>query len=483
MTNASGNDTVSATLDALKMQLASALRPRFMHSPTTMAAPIFEPMNFSGPNASIPDRCGMDSVIAATTNVAEVLPISPFVLSLSEWIDLQVGMANLNRIALTMRNIGGELAGPAAEAERLAKLWHDIAFPALRAIAGDIRDYGQCIASEVPRAMLRDQISALFSTLTTAAGAAQKRADGVYEHVVQLENGCAQLRANVAALHKLYLSRAENASEETKLLRKELVELSTAMPGHQEKYHYYVTVASTTVTYGWIPFFGWIAGGAVAGVYGAAAVAEKEIIDRDADRIAEITKNLSKQEHQIAILLRATQGLESMGGSFGRVLPTLQHTKGMWDAIRGELEFLFERLTAVAETPEFATLLKTELQMVVDGWRDVANHAADYLKHAEVAAAPDPSPFGNFRTQVQYGNKTLDEDHVLSIDLLGVSVNGVPVTTPTIEGRRVYWGWQTDATRHDKPETADIQFLDANNFKGVCNFPAEGRIGWIGARI
>lgn len=483
MTNASGNDAVSATADALKLQLASALRPRFVHASTTRVTPIFDPVHITGPDASIYDLSGMHAVIGATTNEAHALPVSPFMLSLSEWIDLQVGMANLKRIALTMRNIGGELAAPAAEAERLATQWQDIAFPALRAMAEDIRDYGQRIASEVPRNLPRDQLSALFSTLTTAAGAAQKRADGVYEHVVQLEDGCAQLRAKVDALHKLYLARAENASAQTKLLRKELEELSSAMPGHQEKYHHYVTVASTTVTYGWIPFFGWIAGGAVAGVYGAAAVAEKEIIDRDADRIAKITKNLSTQEHQIAILLRATQGLERMGNSFGRVLPTLQHTKGLWDAIRGDLQFLFERLQVVSDTQEFATLLQTELQIVVDGWRDVANHAADYLTHAQVAAEPDPSPFGNFRTQVQYANKTFDENHVLSIDLLGVAVNGVPVNAPTIEGRRVYWGWQTDATRHDKPETADIQFLDANTFKGVCNFPMEGRIGWIGARI
>ncbi|MDM0109668.1 hypothetical protein QTH97_32440 [Variovorax sp. J22R24] len=481
MTNASGNPSMPAQdPDALKRTFASALRPRFIDALHVLPARELETSN----TMTVADACVVAEVLEVTIpeRLVDAVPSSPFVLSLSEWIDLQVGMANLDRIALTMRNIGGDLAGPAAEAERLAKMWRETTFPALRAVAADIRDYGQRIADETPRASNRDQLTALFRMLTTAAGAAQKRVDAVYGQVVQIENGCAQLRAQVNLLHRAYLSRAENASAETKLLRTELEDLTKNLPGRQEKYHHYVTVASTTVTYGWIPLFGWIAGGAVAGTYGRAAVVEKEAIDKDVGRIAEITKNLTKQEHQIAILMRATQGLVSMGGSFGRVLPVLQHTKGIWDAINGDLAFLFERLEATGDATEFAAQLKIELQIVADGWRDVANHAADYLKHAEVAAAPDPTPFGNFRTQTRHRNKTFDENHVLTIDLLGVAVNGVPVKSPTFEGPRVYWGWQTDATRQDKPETADIRFT-ANNFEGECNFPMEGRIGWIGARI
>ncbi|MDM0053018.1 hypothetical protein [Variovorax sp. J22R115] len=481
MTNGSGNASMPAKdPDALKMKFASALRPRFIDALHVMPAHVFETSNTMTMGAA--GGVGEIAMMAGPEHAAEVMPSSPFVLSLSEWIDLQVGMANLDRIALTMRNIGGELLGPAEEAERLARMWRETAFPALRAVAGDIRNYGQRIADETPRATNRDQLTALFRTLTAAAGAAQKRVDVVYGHVVQIENGCAQLRGQVNLLHRAYLSRAENASSETKLLRTELEDLTKNLPGRQEKYHHYVTVASTTVTYGWIPFFGWIAGGAVAGTYGRAAVVEKEAIDKDVGRIAEITKNLSKQEHQIAILMRATQGSANMGGSFGRVLPVLQHTKGIWDAINSDLAFLFERLEATGDATEFAAQLKIELQIVADGWRDVANHAADYLKHAEVAAAPDPTPFGNFRTQTRYGNKTFDENHVLTIDLLGVAVNGVPVKSPIFEGRRVHWGWQTDATRQDKPETADIRFT-ADTFEGECNFPMEGRIGWIGARI
>lgn len=451
----------------LTAQFASALSPRFIKRPVLMATA---------------EIAGAGIARAGVAGADESPERSPFVLSLSEWIDLQVGMANLDRIALTMRNIGADLAAPANEAERLAKLWRDTAFPALRSAATDIRDYGHQIAIEIPRSTTRDQLRALFHTLTTAAGAAETRAAAAYAHIVELEGASATLRANVAALRKVYLSRAESATAETKRLRTELDELSKKMPERQAQYHHYVTVAATTVTYAWIPFFGWIAGGAVAGTYGRAAVVEKEGIDRDAGRIAEITQTLTKQEHQIAILTRATNGLESMGGSFARVLPVIQHTQGIWGAIKSDLAALFKLLEDASDTSEFAAMLGLELQVAASGWKDVADKAADYLRHAEVAAAPDPAPFGNFRTQVRYNDKTFDENHVLTIDLLGVAVNGIPVSSPIFETRRLHWGWQTDANRHNKPETADIQFT-ADAFEGRCNFPMEGQIGWIGTRI
>jgi hypothetical protein len=93
----------------------------------------------------------------------------------------------------------------------------------------------------------------------------------------------------------------------------------------------------------------------------------------------------------------------------------------------------------------------------------------------------DAGPFGRFRTQVRYAGRTFDEHHVLTVDLLGVAVNNVPVKDPVFEGNRLRWGWQTDASRHHKPETATITFT-ANAFEGACNFPREGQIGWIGTR-
>ena len=452
--------------NALQSQLASALRPRFATRPS--------------PAIALPDAFASVGTIAA--GGVEPPAKSPFVLSCSEWIDLQLGMANLDRIAQTMNNIGSELAEPAAQARELAKVWQGTAFPALRQAAIDIRDYGQQIASPGANAGSPSQLSALFQALTAAAGAAKDRARILVDHVMDIERACAALRASVNAFHQRFASQAANASAETQALREEMDGLVANLGGKQEKYHHYVTVAATTVTYAWIPLFGWIVGGTVAGTYGRAAVLEKEGIDKDVGRIAEITRNLTAQDHQLAILMRAAKGLEGMAGSFGRVLPVLQHTQGIWDAIHSDLGALFERRQGMADAAAFAALLELELQVVVEGWREVAAIADDYLRHAEVLAAQEPTPFGRFRTQTSYGDKIFDENHVLTIDLLGVAVNGIPVKDPSFEGKRLFWGWQTDATRQDKPLLADIVFA-ADSFEGQCTFPAEGRIGWLGKRI
>jgi len=461
---------------ALQARLSSALRPRFVAVPALAMTPsdvLHLGVNPLGAFAGI---------AAVAGDVEGAAPPSPFVLSCSEWLDLQVGMANLDRIALTMKNIGSELMEPGAQAQALAMLWQGTAFPALRQAAEDIRDYGLRISSPSSTTLSFDQLINLFESLTTAANLAKGRTQTLCEYVQQIESRCAALRASVNALHQLYLSRAANATAETKLLRDELALLVAKLPAKQEKYHRYVTVAATTVTYAWIPLFGWIVGGTVAGTYGRAAVLEKEGIDWDVGRIANITKNLTAQDHQITILMRATQGLDSMAGSFGRVLPVLQHTQGIWTAIHSDLTALYRLRGDVADIAAFAALLELELQVVVESWRDIANIASNYLKHAEVVAAKDPTPFGNFRTQTRYGNKAHDENHVLTIDLLGVAVNGVYVKSPGFEGLRLFWGWQTDATRENKPETADVLFT-ADTFEGQCNFPMEGRIDWIGTRI
>lgn len=452
--------------NALQSQLASALRPRFATWPS--------------PAIALPGAFANVGAIAA--GGVEPPVKSPFVLSCSEWMDLQLGMANLDRIAQTMNNIGSELAEPAAQARELAKFWQGTAFPALRQAAADIRDYGQRVTNPGANGGSPAQLTALFQALTAAAGAAKDRARTLVDHVMAIESACAALRVSVNAFQQRFASQAANASAETKALREEMEGLVANLGGKQEKYHHYVTVAATSVTYAWIPLFGWIAGGTVAGTYGRAAVLEKEGIDKDVGRIAEITRNLTAQDHRLAIVMRAAKGLEGMAGSFGRVLPVLQHTHGIWDAIHSDLAALFERRQGMADAAAFAALLELELQVVVEGWREVAAIAADYLRHAEVLAAQEPTPFGRFRTQTSYGNRVFDENHVLTIDLLGVAVNGIPVKDPSFEGTRLFWGWQTDATRQDKPLLADIVFA-ADSFEGQCTFPAEGHIRWLGKRI
>lgn len=438
----------------------AALRPRFLTGASTMAAP---------------------ARVAAFMAVPAEPEASSFALSRAEWISLQLGMANLDRVAQTMRNLGADMQAPATQAAALAQAWQSGVFPAIRALADDIRSYARLVVELIQPRMQPGAMRSIARVLVSAADAAQRRAAAVCAQIDGLERGCAALRANMADLHAREQARIDRTEAENLALRNELTSLAQELPQHQQSYHHAVTVAATTVTYGWIPLFGWIAGATVAGIHGRAAVVEKEWIDKAADRSAEIMRTLAQQERQWAILTRTLHGLTAMGDAFRAVQPVLQHTQGIWAAICSDLGALRDHDPTTS--PEMAALVELELQAAQAGWRAVATRAEDYLRHAEVQAPPDTSPFGNFRTQTRYANQTFVEHHVLQIDLCGVRVNEVPVAKPVFEGPRLHWAWEAMASRHDKPESADIRFGSETAFEGTCTFPMEGPIGWIGTRI
>ena len=442
-----------------------ALRPRFVQMPELATEPR-----------------GVVSLLATPSDPEALPDSSPFLLSRAEWIDLQLGMANLERIAETLRNLGTALQAPADTAAALAGTWRNQTFPGIQALVGDIRGYGHLVIDLAPpgvRVGMR-ALRTIVRTLVAAADAAERRAGAVCAQVDQLERGCSELRAGIAELHQRELTRVGRMTAATQALHKELDSLARDLPEHQARYHQAVTVAATTVTYGWIPLFGWIAAATVAGLHGRVAVLEKQWIDDATKRSAEIIRELAQQERQLSILARTLHGLSAMGTCFGRVRPVLQHSQGIWHAICGDLGAL--RSKDAAWAPEVAALVELELRAAQAGWGAVAARAEQFLRHAELQAPADTSPFGRFRTQTRYRDQTFDEHHVLQIDLCGVSVNGVPVMVPLFEGQGLRWTGEPGSSRQDKPWAADIRFA-GTAFEGTCTFPNEGPIGWIGTRL
>src|SRR4051812_15968918 len=100
---ASEPHTTAAHVPLTPQGFASALQPRFLHVPFPRAT-----VATTTRSAAV----GAAGLHAASLTAARAEPErdrAPFALSLSEWIDIQVGMANLDRIAFTMRNIGADL--------------------------------------------------------------------------------------------------------------------------------------------------------------------------------------------------------------------------------------------------------------------------------------------------------------------------------------------------------------------------------------
>ncbi len=87
-----------------------------------------------------------------------------------------------------------------------------------------------------------------------------------------------------------------------------LAQLEAMKTQMKDDYDHYVVVAATTVTYAWVPIFGIIAAGAVAGVYGDKAVKE---LQKYNDKMAEITAKTNLLN--IAIRTNGIQKLAKTG--------------------------------------------------------------------------------------------------------------------------------------------------------------------------
>ncbi len=68
------------------------------------------------------------------------------------------------------------------------------------------------------------------------------------------------------------------------------------------EYKHDVIVASTTPTYTWVPFYGWIAGPVVAGIFGAKAVEALKQIQTLENQINEKLKNLSQGQVYVKLV-------------------------------------------------------------------------------------------------------------------------------------------------------------------------------------
>lgn len=142
-----------------------------------------------------------------------------------------------------------------------------------------------------------------------------------------------------------------------------------------------VIIASTTVTYAWIPFFGYFIGPTIAGIYGAKAV---EINNK----IAALGEELrtKSDDVQLRIVLKASLALvngdlEELKAMCDAALTTLTRIQLVWT----ELDAGLNRLPAALDNIDNATFLLT-LKLAVNAakneWQAIATKADSYTSVA-----------------------------------------------------------------------------------------------------
>ena len=221
----------------------------------------------------------------------------PFLLSATEWASIQRYVADAQMLPITDATFKTSLGiGAPSDLSDFRELittyininthcvnWKDNIFPKAVDLASDMFDYGSTKAPVYypPIGLLADQIeenpdddklkaklSAILHALAVDATDYHNKAEDVKKLIIEFNN--------ITFQDKLALKNAKaglevkfgNLSVEVQKITNEIKDLTVQLKAANDEYDRDVVIATTTLTYGWIPFYGWIAGGVTAGLYG-----------------------------------------------------------------------------------------------------------------------------------------------------------------------------------------------------------------------
>lgn len=415
-----------------------------------------------------------------------------FFLSKNEWNNLCLSILAIQKSISESPSINHEFQQLIQQANTMATIWQQIIQPNSLLFAKTIATSGATIAQTYGG--LADDITALLVTdrremlarlkqgvaaISSQSTHAQIRATELHQQIIDLANQARNLYRLLNQQAQNYAVSINTNDQDVQRLKHEIEQTQASVNTHQARYNEYVTIAATTPTYAWIPIIGWIAGGTIAGTYGAKASAEKRSLDAASQTLARLVAELSVELQELYQLQRARDTSQSLTQAFAAVTPIFGQIQGIWDAIASDLVGIVRDITDEHDTTWLISLAAA-LQTSAESWQRVAHAAAAYAQHGTpIVVAPNFD--GYYRTQIGYGGQWYTEDHDLLIAGSTVFIHGVSVLNPIFASNSLRFGDQPDARRDAKPVEASIQFTN-EGFKGTCRFPGEGPVDWIGLK-
>ncbi|MEZ9411977.1 hypothetical protein AB4201_20125, partial [Vibrio lentus] len=127
-------------------------------------------------------------------------------------------------------------------------------------------------------------------------------------------------------------------------IKENIEDLKKEIDALNKEYARLVTIAATTPTYAWVPFWGWFIAPAVAGVYGAQAV---EVNRQREEKIEELNELEISLDHGLKIFRSwqlARQSIQSTDKLIGPATNSLGHLIGQWQAFVSSMELVISTI-------------------------------------------------------------------------------------------------------------------------------------------
>jgi Bacillus haemolytic enterotoxin (HBL) len=355
---------------------------------------------------------------------------TPFVLKTQDWLTIQLYVLQGMALPTTDTQFRAVMnMTPDRNIDDFAKLitlygaisahtttWQTNTYPATVALANDIVHY----ATQVPAyyGALNDQFAGLSKTppdpnavqaftaiitrLSTEIDAFVTRATDVSAAVTDfVDQTTSDLGGptGVSTYYTYYDTEYGNESTQVTSLKEQLAAETLILDSANAEYKQDVIIASTTVTYAWVPFYGLIAAAVVAGVYGDRAVKALQRATAAQNQINTLNATIAEDANIITQLTTVKTNLTSLGTAGAAALTTLQVIQGGWNAIKSDLvnaQSIVE--SSLASDPSMPILISADVQTAISQWQKLSAEADAYRLYAYVTVTGTPAPFGSTTT-------------------------------------------------------------------------------------
>ncbi len=229
----------------------------------------------------------------------------------------------------------------------------------------------------------------------------KRYADKRYESAIQAEenlmNFSADLSIREGQLSTLYDTYDEYLRDDGSELKIRIAEIERRIAELNAEYDKYVTIACTSVTYAWIPYYGILAAVPVAGIYGDKA--EKVRIERNQlkDDVAELQKELTYREKIYISYQQAYTGIVNIQNKLDAAIPHVNKLKGHWQSINTDFDTVLDLIGAAAgpDGLENAIALvasitaQTSLAQIQTNWQKISAKARAFAQNAYVTVTDE----------------------------------------------------------------------------------------------
>ncbi|QUM86230.1 alpha-xenorhabdolysin family binary toxin subunit A [Moritella sp. 28] len=208
----------------------------------------------------------------------------------------------------------------------------------------------------------------------------------------------AKIAMQSGQLNTLRSTHAEYLEDDGSDLKQQISEIQTRVEQLNAEYDKYVTIASTTVTYAWVPFYGIFAAVPVAGIYGDKAERARKERNQLKDDIKTLQEKLSYREKIYISYQESYNNMINIENKIRVAIPHVSKLKGHWQGINADFNTMLDLISST-EGPNGlgnATALVASLtanasvgQIQIE-WQEISDKAAKFAQNAYIVVGDEP---------------------------------------------------------------------------------------------